>query len=88
MRNTLITGLVLCLPAAVLMALMSLAVLADKLRRRLGRMNRRFPDLPVARPDCQERRDNLTAAPVGRLHPDPLPLPTPGVRRSQSHVRS
>jgi hypothetical protein len=78
MRNTLITGLVLCLPAAVLLALVSLAVLADKLRRRLGRMNRRFPDQPVARPDRQELRDDLTAAPVGRLHPDPHEAPARG----------
>ena len=79
MRNTLITGLVLCLPAAVLMALMSLAVLADKLRRRLGRgMKRRFPDLPAARPDRQKLRDDLTAAPAGRLIPDPHEAPARG----------
>jgi hypothetical protein len=37
MRNTLITGLLLCLPTAVLLASVSAAVLAALLRRRLGR---------------------------------------------------
>ena len=37
MRNTLIIGLLLCLPVAVLLASASLAVLADKLRRRSSR---------------------------------------------------
>jgi hypothetical protein len=74
-----ITGMVLCLPTAVLLALVSLAVLAGKLRRRLGRgMNRRFPDVPVAGPDRQEPREDLTAAPVGRLYPDPHEAPARG----------
>jgi len=79
MRNTLITGLLLCLPTAVLLASVSLAVLAGTLRRRLGRVvNPRFPDLPVASPDRQELRDDLTAAPAGRLYPDPHEAPARG----------
>ena len=62
MRNTLVTGLLLCLPVAVLLASVSLALLAGKLRRRLQRsMNRRFPDLPVTRPDHEEARDGATS---------------------------
>jgi len=61
MRNTLVTGLLLCLPVAVLLASVSLALLAGKLRRRLQRsMNRRLPDLPVTRPDREEARDGAT----------------------------
>jgi hypothetical protein len=79
MRNTLITGLLLGLPAAVLLALVSLAVLAGKLRRRLGRgMNGRFSDLTVARPDREELRDDPTPAPVGRLYADPHEAPARG----------
>ncbi len=66
MRNTLVTGLLLCLPVAVLLASVSLALLAGKLRRRLQRsMNRRLPDLPVTRPDREEARDGAT--PSARL---------------------
>ena len=71
MRNTLVTGLLLCLPIAVLLASVSLALLAGKLRRRLQRsMNRRFPDLPVTRPDREEVRagaTSLRSASAGRL---------------------
>jgi hypothetical protein len=69
MRNTLMTGLLLCLPAAVLLASVSLAVAVGKLRRRLPRaMNRRCPDLPVA--EHEELRDDaalLGSASAGRL---------------------
>jgi uncharacterized membrane protein len=62
MRNTLVTGLLLCLPIAVLLASASLALLAGKLHRRLQRsMNRRLPDLPVTRPDREEARDGATS---------------------------
>jgi uncharacterized membrane protein len=37
MRNTLMTGLLLCLPAAVLLASVSLAMVFGKVRRRLPR---------------------------------------------------
>ena len=63
------TGLLLCLPAAVLLASVSLAVAVGKLRRRLPRaMNRRCPDLPVA--EHEELRDDatsLSSASAGRL---------------------
>jgi hypothetical protein len=62
------TGLVLCLPAAVLLASVSLAVVVGKLRRRLPRrMNRRCPDLPMA--EHEELRDDasiLSSASAGR----------------------
>jgi len=81
MRNTLITGLLLCLPAAVLLASVSLAVLADQLRRRVGRvMNHRVPDLPVAEPDREELRRDLTPTPAGRLYADPHEAPARGPR--------
>lgn len=79
MRNTLITGLLLCLPTAVLLASVSLTVLAGKLRRRVGRvMSDRFPDLLVATPDRKELRDDVTPAPVGRLHADRYEAPARG----------
>ena len=63
------TGLLLCLPAAVLLASVSLAVAVGKLRRRLLRAtNRRCPDLPVA--EHEELRDDatfLSSASAGRL---------------------
>ncbi len=47
MRNTLIIGLLLCLPAAALLASVSLAVVAGKLGRRLRQaMDHRFPATP------------------------------------------
>ena len=71
MRNTLITGMLLCLPTAVLLASVSLALLAGKLRGRLRRaMNCRFSGLAGARPGQQGLHDDTTAAlssaPAGR----------------------
>jgi len=63
------TGLLLCLPAAVLLTSVSLAIVVGKLRRRLPRgMNRRYPDLPVA--EHEELRDDvsfLSSASAGRF---------------------
>jgi hypothetical protein len=67
MRTTLITGLMLCMPTAVLLASVSLAVLASKLRRTF---NRRFAGPPVAEPDREEFGDgatSLSTASAGRL---------------------
>jgi hypothetical protein len=48
MRNTLITGPLLCLPTAALLASVSLAVLVGKLRRRLRRaVNHRFAAMSI-----------------------------------------
>ena len=66
MRNTLITGLLLCLPVVILLASASLTVLIGKLRRTLSR---RLPDLPMAGPDREELHDDansLGSAPAGR----------------------
>ena len=67
MRNTLIIGLLLCLPTVVLLALVSLAVLIGTLREaRPGRCS----DLPMAEPDREKLRDAvdpLSPAPAGRL---------------------
>jgi hypothetical protein len=63
------TGLLLCLPAAVLLASVSLAMMVGKLRRQPPRgMNRRCPDLPRA--EHEELRDDasfLSSAPAGRF---------------------
>jgi len=63
------TGLLLCLPAAVLLASVSLAVAVGKLRRRLPRtMNRRCPDLSAAeREELRENATFLSSASAGRL---------------------
>jgi uncharacterized membrane protein len=53
MRTTLITGLLLCLPTAVLLASVSLAVLAGQLHRFT---KRQFSDRPTAGPDREEQR--------------------------------
>ena len=67
MRNTLITGLLLCLPTVVLLASVSLAVRIGTLREaRTGRRS----DLPMAEPDREKLRDAvdpLSPAPAGRL---------------------
>lgn len=58
MRNTLITGLLLCLPTAALLASVSLAVLAGKLGRRLRRaVNHRFPAMSVLGRHAPRRGD-------------------------------
>ena len=65
MRNTLMIGLLLCLPTAVLLASASLAVVIGKLRR----ATRRFSDLPVAESDPEKLRDDvkrLSSALAGR----------------------
>ena len=72
MRTTLITGLLLCLPTAVLLASVSLAALAGQLRR-LTRSQ--LLDLPTAGPDREELRD-VTPASVGRLYARPHEAPT------------
>ena len=72
MRTTLITGLLLCLPTAVLLASVSLAVLAGQLHR-LARS--KFSDLPTAGPDREEFRDDVTSASAGRLYPSPHEAP-------------
>jgi hypothetical protein len=61
MRNTLITGLLLCLPTAVLLASASLAVLIGKLRRTLPRW---LSDLPMAGPDREELHDDANSLPA------------------------
>lgn len=66
MRNTLIIGLLLCLPTAMLLASASLAVLIGKLRRA---PTRRFSDLPVAENDPEKLSDDvkrLSSALAGR----------------------
>jgi hypothetical protein len=75
MRTTLITGLLLCLPTAVLLASVSLAVLAGRLRR-LTRSQ--FSDLPTAGPDREELRDDVTPASAGRLYASPHEAPARG----------
>ena len=79
MRTTLITGLLLCLPTAVLLASVSLTVLADKLRRL---MKSQFPGLPTAGPGCSELDDGVAPAPVpvGRLRACPHGGPVRGPR--------
>jgi nitrogen fixation-related uncharacterized protein len=67
MRTMLITGLLLCLPTAVLLVAVSLAVLAGQLHR-LTRSQ--FSDLPTAGPDREELRDDVTPASAGRLYRD------------------
>jgi hypothetical protein len=60
MRNTLITGLLLCLPTAALLALVFLAVLARKLGRRLRRaVNHRFAAMSVFGRHSAPRRGDL-----------------------------
>jgi hypothetical protein len=68
MRNTLVLGLLLCLPTAALLATASLALLAGKLRRSvslrsasLRSASRRFPDLPVNEPGREELRDDASS---------------------------
>jgi hypothetical protein len=56
MRNTLIIGLLLCLPTVVLLASASLAVLIGKLRRVL---TRRLSGLPMVEPDREKLRDDV-----------------------------
>ena len=73
MRTTLITGLLLCLPTAVLLASVSLAALAGQLRQ-LSRS--RFSDLPMAEPDREELRDDVAPASAGRLYARPHEAPT------------
>ena len=66
MRNTLITGLLMSLPTVVLLASASLAVLIGKLRRG---PSRRFSGLPMAEPDRERLRDDvsrLTSGLAGR----------------------
>jgi hypothetical protein len=75
MRTTLITALLLCLPTAVLLASVSLAVLAGLLRRLTGSQ---FSDLPTAGPDREELRDEVTAASAVRLYADPHKPPARG----------
>jgi hypothetical protein len=92
MRTTLITGLLLCLPTAVLLASVSLAVLAGRLRR-LTRsqfsdlptagpdreeLRDDFSDLPTAGPDREELRDDVTPASAGRLYASPHEAPARG----------
>src|SRR5271170_2922152 len=69
MRNTLITGLLLCLPVAVLLAAASLAVLVGKLRCRSSRSVRPGTVLPYA--------DRVAGRISGHRHPQV----TLGVRR-------
>src|ERR1700751_5175951 len=75
MRTTLITGLLLCLPTAVLLASMSLAVLAGQLCRFT---KSQFSDLPTAGPDREELRDDVTPASAGRLCASPQEAPARG----------
>jgi hypothetical protein len=75
MRTTLITGLLLCLPTAVLLAFVSLAVLAGQLHR-LTRSQ--FPDLPTTGPDREGLRDDVTPASAGRLYARPHEAPARG----------
>ena len=72
MRTTLITGLLLCLPTAVLLATVSLAVLAGWLHRLTRRQS---SDLPTAGPDREELRDDVTPASAGRLYASPYEAP-------------
>jgi hypothetical protein len=72
MRTTLITGLLLCLPTAVLLASASLAALAGQLRR-LTRSQ--LSALPTAGPDREELRD-VTSASAGWLYARPHEAPT------------
>jgi hypothetical protein len=65
MRNTLIIGLLMCLPTVVLLASASLAVLIGKLRRG---PTRRFSGLSMAEPDREKFRDAVnrpTSVPAG-----------------------
>jgi hypothetical protein len=65
--------MLLCLPTAVLLASVSLALLAGQLRCRLRRaMNRRLSDLATARPGHEGLHDD-TAAPSARPRPDGYP---------------
>jgi hypothetical protein len=75
MRTTLITGLLLCLPTAVLLASVSLAVLAGQLHRFV---KSQFSDLPTAGPDREELRDDVTPASAGRLYASPHEAPARG----------
>jgi len=75
MRTTLITGLLLCLPTAVLLASVSLAVLAGQLHRFT---RSQFSDLPTAGPDREELRDDVTPASAGRLYASPHEAPARG----------
>jgi hypothetical protein len=60
MRNTLITGLLLCMPSAALLALVSLAVLAGKLGGRLRRAaNHRFVAMSILGRYTAPRRGDL-----------------------------
>jgi hypothetical protein len=66
MTNTLIIGLLLCLPTAVLLASASLAMLIGKLRRG---PTRRFSELPMVEPDREKLPDDvkrLSSALAGR----------------------
>jgi hypothetical protein len=78
MRNTLVIGLLVCLPTAVLLASAASALLVNKLRRA---MNHRFhrPEMTregtgrplAAGPAREERRSDatqLSSAPTGRLY--------------------
>jgi hypothetical protein len=65
MRNTLIIGLLMCLPTVVLLASASLAVLIGKLRQG---PTCRFSGLPMAKPDREKFRDAVnrpTSVPAG-----------------------
>jgi hypothetical protein len=66
MRNTLVIGLLLCLPTVVLLASVSLAVLLGKVRRVPPR---RFCGLPITEPGREELHDDassLSSAAAGR----------------------
>jgi hypothetical protein len=83
MRTTLITGLLLCLPTAVLLASVSLAVLAGQLHRFTRSQFSDLPtagssDLPMAGPDREELRDDVTPASAGRLYASPHEAPARG----------
>jgi hypothetical protein len=81
MRNTLIIGLLLCLPTVVLLASASLALLIGKLRRV---PIRRLSGLPVVEPHHGRFRDDMSrpsSVLAGRLS-GPIPLYAAGPRRS------
>jgi hypothetical protein len=66
MRNTLIIGLLLCLPTLVLLASASLALLIGKLRRV---PTCRISGLPMDEPDLGRLRDDvnrLSSVPAGQ----------------------
>ena len=75
MRTTLITALLLCLPTAVLLASVSLAVLAGQLHRFT---RSQFSDLPAAGPDREELGDDVAPASAGRLYASPHEAPARG----------